>query len=102
MSAASSPTITSVLPWAGCKRTPAVRKAIVAALGPHKSYFEPFSGGCSILFGKPPSPMEVINDLHGDAINVCRVVRNPEARARLIEMCEWTLCADDELAAAVP
>lgn len=42
---AKEPKITAIAPWFGSKRTLAPR--IVAELGKHTSYFEPFCGSCS-------------------------------------------------------
>ncbi len=62
--------INALSPWYGAKRKFAPR--IVEALGKHSAYWEPFCGSCAVLFSKPPAAMEVINDLHGDLINLAR------------------------------
>lgn len=68
--------ITALAPWFGGKRTMAPQ--IVEALGPHKSYWEPFCGGLAVLFSKPQSTMETVNDLHGDLVNLARVIQDEE------------------------
>ncbi len=68
-------TITALAPWFGGKRTMA--NVIVGALGPHSVYWEPFCGSMAVLLGKPPCKVEVVNDLHGDLVNLARVVRDP-------------------------
>jgi DNA adenine methylase len=65
-------TIRSLAPWFGGKRTLAPR--IVAELGKHTQYFEPFCGSMAVLFAKEPSQKETVNDLHGDVTNLARVV----------------------------
>jgi DNA adenine methylase len=44
----------------------------------HKIYVEVFGGGASLLFAKPPSPVEVYNDLDSDLVNLFRVIRDPD------------------------
>ena len=67
-----TPAITALAPWFGGKRT--LAPVIVEELGGHRAYFEPFCGGCSVLWGKPVSSHETINDLHGDLINLAMVL----------------------------
>jgi DNA adenine methylase len=50
---------------------------LVPLLPQHWTYVEPFAGGASVLFAKPPSPVEVLNDVHGDLVNFYRVLRDP-------------------------
>jgi DNA adenine methylase len=69
------PTITSLVPWFGAKRTLAPR--IVRELGPHRVYWEPFCGSCAVLLAKPRASMETVNELHGDLVNLARVVAHP-------------------------
>lgn len=42
----------------------------------HDCYCEPFCGSAKILFAKPPSRCEVINDLDGELVTFWRVVQN--------------------------
>jgi len=44
----------------------------------HHTYVEPFGGGASMLFVKPPSPVEVYNDLDSGLVNFFRVLRDPD------------------------
>lgn len=48
---------------------------VVAQMPPHKTYVEPYCGGASIFFRKPPSKIEVLNDLNGDVVNFFEVLR---------------------------
>jgi len=73
--------VTAIAPWFGAKRVMADR--IVAELGPHQAYWEPFCGSMAVLLNKPTAPMETVNDLHGDVINLARVVRDPVDGPRL-------------------
>lgn len=96
--------ITAILPYFGGKRTLAPR--IVAELGPHNAYWEPFCGSLAVLFAKPRSPIETVNDLHGDAINLTMVLASErwpelyEAAGRVLQ-CERLLrCYRDEIVQA--
>lgn len=68
--------ITALAPWFGSKRTLAPR--IVAELGPHSAYWEPFCGSMAVLLAKPPATMETVNDLHGDLTNLARTIKDPK------------------------
>lgn len=60
---------------------------IVAMMPPHRSYLEPFFGSGAVLFNKPPSAIETVNDIDGDIVNFFTVLREqPEELARLIEL----------------
>lgn len=69
--------IRALAPWFGGKRTMA--PDIVAELGTHTQYFEPFAGGLSIIMSKPPAQKETANDLHGDITNLAKVLQGPFA-----------------------
>jgi DNA adenine methylase len=49
---------------------------ILKLIPEHKLYCEPFVGGAAIFFAKPPSPIEVINDVNSEMINFYRIVQN--------------------------
>ena len=62
-------------------------KEIVAMMPPHRSYLEPFFGSGAVLFNKPPSAIETVNDIDGDIVNFFRVLREqPEELARTISL----------------
>lgn len=61
---------------------------IIEHMPPHQTYLEPFFGSGAVFFNKPPSPLETINDLDGDVVNLFRVIRDrPEELARMVY---WT------------
>lgn len=92
--------IKSVAPWFGSKRT--LAPEIVIELGKHSAFWDPFCGSLAVLFAKPISSHETVNDLHGDVINLARVVADPElgpdlyGRASRILACEAMLAEYDE------
>lgn len=82
-------TIGALAPWFGAKRTLAAK--IVAALGPHRAYWEPFCGSMAVLLAKSQCSMETVNDLHGDLINLARVVQHDTLGPRLYRQLRRTL-----------
>lgn len=61
------------LAYIGGKR--AVAKQIIAMLPRHTTYVEPFVGGGQVFFAKPPSKVEVLNDLDCEVITFYRVAQ---------------------------
>lgn len=59
---------------------------IISYFPKHHSYLEPFSGSGAVLFNKPPSNIETVNDLNLDIVNFFQCIReNPERLAKIIE-----------------
>jgi DNA adenine methylase len=71
-----APKITALAPWFGSKRN--LAPEIVRELGEHRVYWEPFCGSMSVLLAKPSCVMETANDLHGDLINLARVLKDED------------------------
>lgn len=69
---------------------------IVPLLPPHRIYVEPFGGGASILLAKPPSPVEVYNDIDSGLVNFFRVLRDPEKFARFYRLASLTPVSREE------
>ena len=85
--------IKSLAPWFGGKRN--LAPVIVAELGDHRAYWEPFCGSMAVLLSKAPCKMETVNDLHKDLINLARVIRDPGQGSRLYRMMRRTLMHED-------
>ncbi len=84
--------VNSPIRWVGGKSR--FRKFIIPLIPEHTCYVEPFAGGAWILFGKPPSPVEVLNDIDQELINFFRILKHePEA---LIASFEWELVSRAE------
>ncbi|MCJ7543665.1 MAG: DNA adenine methylase [Phycisphaerae bacterium] len=85
--------IKALAPWFGGKRN--LAPLIVAELGPHRCYWEPFCGSMAVLLAKPPATMETVNDLHAGLINLARVVRDSKAGAQLYRRLRRTWMSED-------
>lgn len=59
-------------------------------------YCEPYGGAASLLLNLRPRPVEIYNDLHGDLVNLARVLQDPEQCAQLEYRLERTLYAREE------
>jgi DNA adenine methylase len=84
--------IKAILPYFGGKRNLAPQ--IVEVLGKHRVYWEPFCGSLAVLFAKPTCVMEMVCDLHGDLINLARVVQDRDLGLDLYEMAAKTLMCE--------
>lgn len=73
---------------------------IVAELGAHRAYWEPFCGSMAALLSKPRSTQETVNDLHGDLTNLAWVLQDPAKGASLYRRLRRVLASEAELAAA--
>ncbi|WP_042587508.1 DNA adenine methylase [Burkholderia sp. MSHR3999] len=64
-----------IIPWIGGKRRLADR--ILPLFPQHECYVEVFCGGAALYFLRPvPAPVEVLNDINGELVNLYRVVQH--------------------------
>ena len=84
--------LNSPFKWVGGKSR--LRKFIIPMIPPHTCYVEPFAGAAWVLFGKPKSDVEIINDIDEELITFFRVVR--EKPEELIASFEWELVSRAE------
>src|SRR5574341_352698 len=84
--------VNSPFKWVGGKSR--LRKQIISLLPKHTCYIELFSGAAWVLFGKPPSSVEVLNDIDQELITFFRVVK--EKPEELIASFEWELVSRAE------
>lgn len=87
------PRIRALSPWFGSKRN--LAPEIVAELGPHRVYWEPFCGSMAVLLVKPPCIMESVNDLHGDLTNLARVIQHETEGPRLYRRLRRVLMSEE-------
>ncbi len=60
---------------------------IASLLPAHRTYVEPFAGSAAVLFAKPPSATEILNDLDAQVVNFFRVLRDrPDQLARALRL----------------
>ncbi|MCA9939694.1 MAG: DNA adenine methylase [Anaerolineales bacterium] len=82
----------SPIRWVGGKSR--LRKHIIPLIPPHTCYVEVFAGAAWVLFGKAPSPVEILNDIDQELINFFRILKSePE---ELIRSFEWELVSRSE------
>lgn len=60
---------------------------LIRLFPPHITYVELFAGGAQVLFHKPPSRVEVLNDLDGEVVNFLRICQR-HSRA-LADVLRW-------------
>ncbi len=87
-----STTKKSPLAWLGGKSQLADR--IIERFPAHEAYCEVFAGAAWVLFKKPESKVEIINDINHELVNLYRCVQ-----LHLEELCKqfrWLLIARDE------
>lgn len=64
-----------LIPWPGGKRRWADK--LLPLFPQHKTYVEAFAGAAGLFFVRPePAPVEVLNDINGDLVNLYRVVQH--------------------------
>lgn len=84
--------VTGLAPWFGGKRN--LASVIVQELGRHRVYWEPFCGSMAVLMQKPPCVMETVNDLHGDLVNLARVIQDEQIGPQLYRRLRRTLMSE--------
>lgn len=73
----------NVLKYPGSKWN--IARQIVSLIPEHHSYVEPYFGSGAVLFNKPVSEIETINDLDSDVINLFHCIQKDSGRlARLV------------------
>jgi DNA adenine methylase len=66
-------------------------KWIISHFPRHRVYVEPFGGSAAVLLQKPPSEVEVYNDINQNLLNFMKVLRDqPDRLAELIELTNYS------------
>ncbi len=76
----------------------------LASLVPeHHSYLEPYFGSGALLFNKPPSAIETVNDLDSEVVNLFRCIQKDSERlSRLVMTTPYSREAYEQQFAASP
>lgn len=73
----------AVLKYPGAKWS--LAEWIIDHFPAHHSYLEPFFGSGAVLFNKPQSSIETVNDMDGDVVNLFECIRrDPEKLGRIV------------------
>lgn len=80
--------------WYGGKS--ALAPLLLSLLPTHRVYVEVFGGSGALLFAKPPSALEVFNDLDSGVVNFFRVLRDREQARALQQALQLTPYAREE------
>lgn len=76
---------------------------IISFFPPHHSYLEPFLGSGAVLFNKPRSHIETVNDLDSNIVNLFEWMRkDPERLAREIYFTPYARKVYDDAFATMP
>ena len=78
--------MTAIIKYPGAKWS--LAEWIISHFPPHRSYLEPFFGSGAVLFTKPRSAIETVNDLDGDVVNLFQWIRTDPQR--LAQAIYWT------------
>lgn len=89
----------SPIRWYGGKGNLAAR--LLPLIPESRVYCEPYFGAGSIFWRKRPSPVEVVNDLDGNLINMMRAIQDPRRFRRLRLRLAATLYSRSEFCEAL-
>lgn len=79
----------AVLKYPGAKNR--IAEWICSYMPKHDVYLEPFGGSLAVLFEKPRSHIETVNDLNGEVVNFFRILRDlPEELNRAIKLTPYS------------
>lgn len=91
----------AVMKYPGSKWS--LAKWIIGFFPEHHSYLEPFFGSGAVLFNKPRSHIETVNDLDGNVVNLFEwVKKDPERLAHEIYFTPYARQVYEDAFAAVP
>ena len=76
---------------------------IISLFPAHHSYLEPFFGSGAVLFSKPRSNIETVNDLDGDVVNLFScILKDPEQLSHMLYYTPFSRQVYDESYNSIP
>jgi len=64
-----------------------IASKMIASLPPHNAWAEVFCGSAAVTLAKQPAPIEIINDIDGEIINLfCQLRDHPDELCRMIAL----------------
>lgn len=85
--------IKALAPWFCASRT--LAPIIAKEIGRPRLFWNEFAGSLAVTLAMRPCPCETVNDLHGDVINLARVVQNDDLAVKLFERTSRTAMHED-------
>lgn len=82
----------SPIAWVGGKSQ--LTETLIPLIPEHKGYVEVFAGAAWLLFRKPPSDTEIINDINSDLVTLYRVIQNH--LEEFVRYFKWVLVSREE------
>ena len=68
-----------------------IAQQIARELPPHNAWVDAFCGSLAVTLGKPPAPIEIINDKDSQVVNLFRQLRDhPEELCRLVSLTPYS------------
>ncbi len=88
--------IKAILKYPGSKWR--IAEWIISYFPKHHSYLEPFAGSLAVLFNKPPSDIETVNDLDLNIVNLFQCIReDPDRLAKIVEATPYSRYEYDQM-----
>lgn len=83
-----------LISWFGGKT--AFSRELIPLFPKHDVFVDVFGGSGAVIINKPPSKLEVYNDIDGDLVNLFRVIRDPETFEEFYRKVSLTLYSEQE------
>lgn len=75
-------------------------RKLLCLIPPHHTYVEPFCGSAAMFFAKPPSKVEILNDINHSIITLFSILRDPAKLESLCKLITFTPYSREEYESA--